>query len=90
MPTHWLRTIVNKVTDDKNDVTCKVMLRSLPRHVRENNFSHKNNGKISAQPHTTLCIRFLDIENNDKNNTLPLGKQICFTIVWGYAEILPP
>ena len=46
-------------------------------------------GKISAQPHPTLCIRFLDRENNDKNNTLPLGKQICFTIVWGCAEILP-
>ena len=37
-------------------------------------------GKISAQPHPTLCIQFLDRENNDKNNTLPLGKQICFTI----------
>ena len=46
-------------------------------------------GKISAQPHTTLCIQFLDRENNDKNNRLPLGKQICFTIVWGCAEILP-
>ena len=46
-------------------------------------------GKISAQPHPTLCIQFLDRENNDKNNTLPLGKQICFTIVWGCAEILP-
>ena len=46
-------------------------------------------GKISAQPHTTLCIQFLDRENNDKNNTLPLGKQTCFTIVWGYAETLP-
>ena len=45
-------------------------------------------GKISAQPHTTLCIQFLDKENNDKNNTKPLGKQICLTIVWGYAEIL--
>ena len=44
---------------------------------------------ISAQPHTTLCIQFLDRENNDKNNTLPLGKQICFTIVWGCEEILP-
>ena len=41
------------------------------------------NGKISAQFHTTLCIQFLDRENNDKDNTLPLGKQICFT------EILP-
>ena len=25
---------------------------------------------------------------NDKNNTVPLGKQICFTIVWGCAKIL--
>ena len=43
-------------------------------------------GKISAQPHPTLCIQFLNRENNDKNNTFPLEKQICFTIVWGYAE----
>ena len=46
-------------------------------------------GKISAQPHLTLCIQFLNRENNDKNNTFPLGKQICFTIVWGCAETLP-
>ena len=46
-------------------------------------------GKISAQPHTKLRIQFLDRENHDKNNTLPIGKQICFTIVWGCAEILP-
>ena len=46
-------------------------------------------GKISAQPHTTLCIQFLDREKNDKNNTLPLGQQICLTTVWGCAEILP-
>ena len=45
--------------------------------------------KISAQPRTTLCIQFLDRENNDKNNTLPLGKQICFRAVCGCAEILP-
>ena len=51
--------------------------------------SRERCGKISAQPHTTLCIQFLDRENNDKNNTLPSGKQICFTIVWGCAEILP-
>ena len=49
----------------------------------------KLKGKISAQPHTTLCIQFLDRGNNDKNNTLPLGKQICFIIVRGCAEILP-
>ena len=52
-------------------------------------WSTAEQGKISAQPHTTLCIQFLDWENNDKNNRLPLGKQICFTIVWGCAEILP-
>ena len=46
-------------------------------------------GKISTQPHSTSCIQFLDRENNDKNNTLPLGKQNCFTTVWGCAEILP-
>ena len=51
-------------------------------HVREM-------GKISAQPHTTLCIQFLNRENNNKNNTFPLGKQICFTTVWGCAETLP-
>ena len=33
------------------------------------------------------CIQFLDGENSDKNNTLPLGKQICFTKVWGCVEI---
>ena len=37
----------------------------------------KKNGKISAQPYPTKGIQFLDRENNDKNNTLPLGKQIC-------------
>ena len=25
-------------------------------------------GKISAKPHPTLCIQFLNRENNDKNN----------------------
>ena len=47
-------------------------------------------GKISAQPHTTLSIQFLYRENNDKNNTLPSGKQICFTIVWGCFTYFPP
>ena len=44
------------------------------------NRKKKSAGKISAQHHTTLCIQFLDRENTDKNNTLPLGKQICLTI----------
>ena len=46
-------------------------------------------GKISAQPYSSLCIQFLNRENNDKNNTFPLGKQICSTIVWGCVETLP-
>ena len=50
----------------------------------------KKKGKIPPRPaHTTLCIQFLGRENNNKNNTSPLGKQICFTIAWGCAEILP-
>ena len=53
------------------------------------NRKKRSAGKISAQPHTILCIQFLDRENTDKNNTLPLGKQICLTIELGYAEILP-
>ena len=52
--------------------------------------AHKQRfGKMSTQPYLALCIQFLDRKNNDKNNTLPLGKQICFTKVWGCAEILP-
>ena len=39
-------------------------------------FSRCYFGKISAQPHTKLCIQFLDRENNDKNNKFSLGKQI--------------
>ena len=38
-------------------------------------------GKISTQPHPTICIQFLNRENNDKNNAYP--------IVWGCAETLP-
>ena len=45
--------------------------------------------KISAQPHTSLCIQFLTRENNAKNNTFPLGKQIWIKLVWGCVEILP-
>ena len=40
-------------------------------------------GKISAQPHNKLCIQFLERDNNDENNRLPLR------VVWGRAEILP-
>ena len=37
--------------------------------------------KFFTQLHTTLCIQFLDRENDEKNNSLPSGKQICFTVV---------
>ena len=46
-------------------------------------------GKISAQPHTKLCIQFLTRENNEKNNTFPLENRFVLTIVWGCAETLP-
>ena len=52
-------------------------------------FRAAEDGKISAQPHPTVCTQFFNRENNDKNNTFPLGKKICFTIVWGCAETLP-
>ena len=43
---------------------------------------------ISArQPHVSSCIQFLDEENNDGNSRLPLGLLLCFTVVWGCAEI---
>ena len=45
-------------------------------------------GKISAQPHTTLFMQFLDRENNDKNNRLPLGKQICCAIVYSSMKFI--
>ena len=84
------------VQEDKEVITLKNL--SSPPVSKENltvlspnSTSYPDNsigfGKIPAQPHTTLCIQFLDRENNNKNNTLPLEKQICFTIVWGCAEI---
>ena len=38
----------------------------------------KTVGKISAQPHTTLCIRFLDIGNNNKKKYIAIGKTDLF------------
>ena len=35
-------------------------------------------GKISAQPHPTSYIQFLERENSDKNNTLPLGTDLFY------------
>ena len=49
-----------------------------------NRYSWHQYSKLAQHP--TLCIQFLNRENNDKNNTFPLGKQICFTIVRDCAE----
>ena len=35
-------------------------------------------GKVSAQPHTTLCIQFLDRENNDKKRYITIEKTDLF------------
>ena len=35
-------------------------------------------GEISTQPHTTLCIQFLDRENNDKKKYIAIGKTDLF------------
>ena len=40
--------------------------------------------EISAQPHITLCIQFLNREKMTKT-----GKTDLFTIVWGCTETLP-
>ena len=37
-----------------------------------------NQGKISAQPHTTLCIQFLDRENDEKKQYIAIGKTDLF------------
>ena len=68
-----------------------VLVFTFPELISEFilNLHYRKNGKISAQPHTSLYIQFLDRENNDKNNTFLLEKQICFTIGCASAEILP-
>lgn len=49
----------------------------------------RNLSIISTKPHISMCMLFLDEENNGKNNRLLLGVKLCFTIVWGRAEISP-
>ena len=46
-------------------------------------------GKISAKPHTTLCIQFLNRENNDKNSKISIGKTALFTTAWDNPKYLP-
>ena len=66
-------------------------MRSIATVTENGCCSHRRLIQLLKFPHysTTVCIQFLDRENNDKNNTFPLEKQICFTIVWGCAETLP-
>ena len=45
--------------------------------------------KFPHSPILHYAFSFWIEKTTTKNNTLPLGKQICFTIVWDYAEILP-
>ena len=44
------------------------------------------NFRMYSMNYTTLCIQFFDRENNNKNTILPLGKEICFTIVWAVQK----
>ena len=63
-----------------DQISCSLL--SIPR------VKARVKGQNLRTAHTTLCIQFLDTKN-DKNNTWLSGKQICLTIVSGFAEILP-
>ena len=63
--------------------------RNLLRDVCSKRTRRQWSASATGKVPNTLWIQFLDRENNEKNNTLPLGKQICLKIVWGCAEILP-
>ena len=45
-------------------------------------------GKISAQPHTSLCIQSFVEENNSANNRLPLGLSALFSRSWIFFKPL--
>ena len=59
-------------------VYTKAMLDWLNTHsvLLLTEFSPMSSGKISTQPHTSLCIQFLDKETNGKNNRFILGLQL--------------
>ena len=46
-------------------------------------------GKISAHPHPTLCVQFLNRENNDKNNTQILCVRRSFWRFLPFLLVLP-
>ena len=41
-------------------------------------FGHRDNGRISTQPRTSLCIQFSDKKNYGGNKRLPLGLRFFF------------
>ena len=47
----------------------------------------KKLAKISALPHSLLCIKILDKENNDESKSF--GPQFCFRMLWHFTEICP-
>ena len=54
-----------RVFATKTEFSYFVLEQSLPKDDSVSTFG-KESGKISAQPHTTLCIQFLTRENNEK------------------------
>lgn len=44
-------------------------------------------GKISIEPHTSLCIRFFDNRKQKQNNRLPLGLRPCLIVMGVYGNL---
>ena len=64
----WTCTVVTERCAEKGEVTLQ-----LNYFFQVQKFFTPNFGKISAQPHTSLFIQFLDKENNGDNSRWPLG-----------------
>ena len=65
-----------RVFATKTEFSYFVLEQSLPKDDSVSTFG-KESGKISAQPHTTLCIQFLTRENN-KKQYISIGKTDLF------------
>ena len=65
-----------------------IYLSMILKNVAEN-WGKKRWVKFPHSPILHYAFSSFLRENNDKNNTFPLGKQICFAIVWGCTETLP-
>ena len=52
-------------------------------------FGHRDNGRISTHPRTSLCIQISDKKKLWRKQKIALGTTVFFfTIVWGNTEIL--